>query len=151
MNLFISESVKHRLWTTPEKKAVLTHLGQQIRKGRVPGKNECESCIMNANGALDSRGWKAVKLFVKNQIDKFDKRKIISRIILSNCFSLTASYMQRRSIYILCLLFIFVIYKVSKFPRFLMGERWFYFAYLIRLCLLSTKIRTGSIVVAVQN
>ena len=41
-----------------------------IRRGRVPGKRDCENCIAKANGALDRREWTAVKYYIKNQNDK---------------------------------------------------------------------------------
>ena len=43
---------------------------KRIRRERVPGKRDCENCIVKAKGALDCREWTAVKYYVKNQIDK---------------------------------------------------------------------------------
>ncbi|XP_068712639.1 uncharacterized protein [Montipora foliosa] len=67
------KSVPHKPWTGEEKEAVLKYLGHWIRKGRVPGKLDCEQCISKANGALDHRKWTDLKYFVKNQIDKRKK------------------------------------------------------------------------------
>jgi len=33
-------------------------------------KRDCENCIPKSNGALERRDWRAVKYFVKNQVDK---------------------------------------------------------------------------------
>ncbi|XP_068694511.1 uncharacterized protein [Montipora foliosa] len=67
------KSVPHKPWTGEEKEAVLKYLGHWIRKGRVPGKLDCEQCISKANGALDHRKWTDLTYFVKNQIDKRKK------------------------------------------------------------------------------
>ena len=57
-------------WKKEEKEAVFKYLAPWIRRGRVPGKLDCEKCISKANGALHHRNWTVVKSFVKNQIDK---------------------------------------------------------------------------------
>ena len=65
--------VKHR-WTKEEKKAVLGQLGPFITSGVVPGKGPCEECIKKSQGALSSRSWKAVKYFVKNEVNRRKRR-----------------------------------------------------------------------------
>lgn len=62
--------VNHVLWAEEEKKAVFKHLSTFIRQGRCPGKLDCENCILNTKGTLDGRDWRAVKYYVKNQVDK---------------------------------------------------------------------------------
>ena len=63
----------HTLWSEEEKDAVFKSLEHWVRRGRVPGKLDCEKCISKANGALERRDWTAVKYFIKNQISKRNK------------------------------------------------------------------------------
>ena len=62
--------LSHVSWTEEEKEAVFKHLSSFVRQGRYPGKRDCENCILKANGVLHRRRWRAIKYFVKNQIDK---------------------------------------------------------------------------------
>ena len=59
-----------RAWTTPEKRAVIGHLGRFISSEVYPGKDACEECIRKSNGVLSGRKWTGVKFFVKNEIVK---------------------------------------------------------------------------------
>jgi len=61
-------------WTVPEKEAIFKELMDAIIQETVPGKEHCQRCIANSNGALDNRDWRAVKYFVKNEIDRRKRR-----------------------------------------------------------------------------
>ena len=67
---YFAESVSRVSWTEEEKDAVFKHLSSFVRQGRFPGKRDCENCFPKSNGALERRDWRAVKSFVKNQVDK---------------------------------------------------------------------------------
>ena len=71
----ISAKSTRKEWTREEKQAVHDHLENNIRRGVVPGKKECEKCKNNSNGALDDREWRAIKYYVKNQIDRRGNKK----------------------------------------------------------------------------
>lgn len=73
-----AESITHTQWTEEEKEAVYNYLTPWIRRGRVPGKRECEDCIAKANGALDRREWTAIKYYIKNQNDK--RKRVLTTI-----------------------------------------------------------------------
>ena len=66
----IAESVAHVRWTEEEKEAVFKQLSSFVSQAKYPGKVDCENCIVKAKGVLHRRDWRAVKYFVKNQIDK---------------------------------------------------------------------------------
>lgn len=78
LRMYVSENVaftyfseqKHVPWTPYERKAVFSSLGIFIRKGVIPGKNDCVACKRKSGHVLDGRDWKAIKYFVKNQITK---------------------------------------------------------------------------------
>jgi hypothetical protein len=67
---FILEKFICKDWTKEEKQAVHNYLEYYIRRGVVPGKSECERCKAEAEGALNSREWRPIKYYVKNQINK---------------------------------------------------------------------------------
>lgn len=73
-----AESTVHTLWTEEEKEIVFKYLAPWIRRGRAPGKRDCENCIAKANGALDHREWTAVKYYIKNQNDK--RKRVLTTI-----------------------------------------------------------------------
>ncbi|KAF7711707.1 hypothetical protein C0J45_0678, partial [Silurus meridionalis] len=69
-----------RIFTKPTEKVVTEEIQavektqmDYISSGKVPGKGQCMQCKSPA--ALQGRGWKAVKFYVKNRIDSM-KRKI---------------------------------------------------------------------------
>ena len=70
---FFAEASTRTQWTEDEKEAVFNYFSHHIKKGRIPGKVDCEKCIDKAGGSLQRRDWKAVKYYVKNQIDKRNK------------------------------------------------------------------------------
>nr|CAI5821174.1 unnamed protein product [Callosobruchus analis] len=61
--------VKPQPWSTSEKQAVLKHFAKDIRRGTVPGKEDCLKCI-SMNKELETREWKKIKYFIKNHIAK---------------------------------------------------------------------------------
>ena len=70
--LFADASTRTQ-WPEDEKEAVFNYFSHFIKKGRIPGKVDCEKCIDKAGDSLQRRDWKAVKYYVKNQIDKRNK------------------------------------------------------------------------------
>lgn len=76
-NLLIPETGqrrKVRQWTPQEVEAVLTFFRTDIKFKIIPGKVKCEECISKYD-VLNSRGWRNIKYFVKNQITKISKIK----------------------------------------------------------------------------
>lgn len=47
-------------------------MDELIKNWKVPGKRDSEKCIL-ANPCLANRGWKDVKNYVKNYIDKLNR------------------------------------------------------------------------------
>ncbi|KAG5871824.1 hypothetical protein JTB14_033038 [Gonioctena quinquepunctata] len=62
-----------RPWSKEEKSAVMKFFHSSIKKKIVPGKVQCEECILNSEGALSERVWKDVKYYVKNYITKLSE------------------------------------------------------------------------------
>jgi hypothetical protein len=75
MLILILEKFVRKEWNKEEKQAVHNALENYIRRGVVPGKNDCERCKAEAGGALDGREWRSIKYYIKNQIDKREKIK----------------------------------------------------------------------------
>ncbi|XP_038140622.1 uncharacterized protein LOC119783267 isoform X1 [Cyprinodon tularosa] len=69
------QTAVRRSWTPDECAAVNTHLKRFIRRGQVPGKEECQRCIDAEPQALRNRDWKAVKYYIKNHITAL-RRKV---------------------------------------------------------------------------
>lgn len=61
--------VPHTVWSQQEKEAVVSFFNVNIKKSIVPGKSQCTECIKK-HPVLNSRDWKKIKYFVKNQIQK---------------------------------------------------------------------------------
>ncbi|MEQ2254055.1 hypothetical protein ILYODFUR_038940 [Ilyodon furcidens] len=62
------ETLTRRSWSQMEICAVEKTLMEFIQTGKVPGKAECDACIMASPEALKNRNWKAIKFYVKNRI-----------------------------------------------------------------------------------
>ncbi|KAM4577992.1 uncharacterized protein V3H82_012082 [Fundulus diaphanus] len=62
------ETSTRRNWSPGEICAVEETLTEFILSGKVPGKTDCEACIMASPEALKDRDWKAIKFYVKNRI-----------------------------------------------------------------------------------
>ncbi|XP_026227805.1 uncharacterized protein LOC113170104 isoform X2 [Anabas testudineus] len=62
-----------RPWTEPERRAVKKHLGRFIAERRVPGKEQCITCLTEEE-VLGQRSWKDVKNFVNNRIVTLNRR-----------------------------------------------------------------------------
>ena len=56
-----------------EKEAIFKYLSHWIRQRHVPGKIDCEKCILRAGCTLQQKDWRSVKYYVKNQIDKMKR------------------------------------------------------------------------------
>ncbi|XP_026197759.1 uncharacterized protein LOC113149726 [Anabas testudineus] len=70
-----------RPWTEPERRAVKKHLGRFIAEGRVPGKEQCITCLTEEE-VLGQRSWKDVKNFVNNRIVTLNKRSASQQLQL---------------------------------------------------------------------
>ena len=78
MHYFFAVPIARTQWMEQEKDAVFKYLSHWIRRGRVPGKVDCDRCISKAGNALERRDWTAVKYYVKNQIDK--RNRVLAHI-----------------------------------------------------------------------
>lgn len=63
--------VTKRPWTREEKEAVAKRLKTCFELGKVPGKAQCDECML-AEPSLKGRQWRHIKDFVRNQLKKSD-------------------------------------------------------------------------------
>lgn len=64
--------VKRVPWSTEESAAALTYFSSFIKQGKVPGKRDVDKCVKQ-HPILQSRSWKIVKDFIRNQIVRVKK------------------------------------------------------------------------------
>ena len=69
------KAAKRKKWETKEIEAVERHMMRFIHSLRVPGKMECEKCLLAEPLALKDRDWMAIKFHIHNRIIAL-KRKI---------------------------------------------------------------------------
>ena len=66
-----SKNRKSTPWSQDDKKAALSYFANNIKKSKLPGKQECMNCMQKFPNRFSGRTWKNLKDFVRNTITSF--------------------------------------------------------------------------------
>ncbi|XP_061528428.1 uncharacterized protein LOC133400140 isoform X2 [Phycodurus eques] len=68
LRIKVRQHCKRKKWEKEEVDAVERHLMSFITSSQLPGKRDCDKCLMLEKTALSSRTWLSIKFYVKNRI-----------------------------------------------------------------------------------
>ena len=69
-------AVAKQSWTTAERRAVLDHFSENVKKNELPRKEECLNFLEQHKTVVRNRTWSQVKDYIRNYIVKMGKKLI---------------------------------------------------------------------------